>query len=115
MIILLGLLFFSFLSVLLFHVQGIGGAILIGADLVIVDFFWQWLRFQASNKWGTKSLVYGMLGGLLLRTASIILFFKFGAWWLGFHTIAFDVLLAFLLFIPLMSIIEARKFKMETK
>jgi hypothetical protein len=112
---LLGLIIFPFCITMFFQIHGIGGAVLLGLDMIAVDCLWQWLRFQLFKKFGTQQLLYGILGGLILRTITAIFFLKFGAWWLGFQSTAFFIMILFLLFIPLISLIEAKKIKMETK
>ncbi len=112
---LLSVIVIPFAITLFFQLRGIGGAVLLGLDMIAVDCLWQWLRFQLFKKYGTQQLLYGILGGFVLRTVTAIFFLKFGAWWLGLQSTAFFIMILFLLFIPLISLIEAKKIKMETK
>lgn len=97
------------------NIHGYLGAVLLGLDAVFCDLFWQWLRFKivSQNKMGY--LVGGILGGLVVRVASIFGFIQIGLWWLGKTSSYFLTFAALLLTIPLWSIIAAYKFKLERR
>ncbi|MGE5583154.1 MAG: hypothetical protein ACM3X9_11550 [Bacillota bacterium] len=95
------------------NIHGYPGAVILGLDAVFSDLFWQWLRFKIVRKNKTGYLVGGILGGLIVRVASIFGFIQIGLWWLGKTSSYFIVFAALLLTIPIWSIIAAYKFKLE--
>jgi hypothetical protein len=95
------------------NIHGYAGAIVLGLVAVTLDIFWQWMRFKIVRKNKTSYLVGGILGGLIVRLASVFLFINIGLRWLGEGSNYFMIFAAFLLTIPLWAIIAAHKFKLE--
>lgn len=91
------------------------GAVILGINVVTIDLFWQWLRMKLIGQLKTSNLWWGILGGLVVRVASIYLFMRVGLWWLGNGRInsTFYIFVIFLLTIPVWSIIFSFKFKPE--
>ncbi len=95
-------------------IHGIVGAVIIGLNMVAVDYGLQCLRIKFLKKVAPGRALLLILAGLVLRTLCIILFLKLGVWWLGSESVNFYVVLMFLIFIPIIGLVEAHKFKMET-
>lgn len=113
MIFLVLLIIGSFAVLMLTPVQGLGGALILGVDAVGVDLFWQWLRIRLLKKAGTKWLVIGIFGGMVMRAVSVVLFLRFATSWLGMQSLNFFIFVVFLLTIPIWSLIGTYKFKLE--
>lgn len=95
------------------NIHGYPGAVILGLDTVFCVLFWQWLRFKIVRQNKTSYLVGGVLGGLVVRVASVFGFIQIALWWLGKTSGYFMVFAALLLTIPLWSIIAVYKFKLE--
>jgi hypothetical protein len=113
-LLLLGFIFGSLGWLFCGQIHGIAGAMIIGLNLLAVDFSVQMLRLRFLKKVAAGGILIGILGGFAFRIVSVIIFLRFGAWWLGFESIHFYILLFFLLFLPIINLIEARHFKVET-
>jgi hypothetical protein len=75
--VLTGLLLIVFLPL-----KGVGGAIGLGVMLLVVDFFWQWLRLKLFKKCRyAKELMILLL--FLVRILSILSIITFGHGWLA--------------------------------
>jgi hypothetical protein len=62
--------------------HGLIGAILLGLDLLILDFFWQCLRFAKAKRLGGK---WRASLGFFIRLGNVILWLKIGQAWLAPH------------------------------
>jgi Na+/proline symporter len=112
-LVLVFLIIILFLSLFIGNFHGICGAVILGLNAVVLDFLWQWLRVLIIKRAKGNAIFMGILGGMLLRLTSILLFLKFASWWLGNQTFDFYIFVAFLILIPLVNLIEAKKLKLE--
>jgi hypothetical protein len=105
----------SIIALFLGSLHNYVGAVILGADAILLDLFWQWLRFKIVAKGKTSHLISGIFGGLVVRVASVFCFIELGIWWLGKNSNYFLTFAACLLTIPLWSLVAAYQFKMERK
>jgi hypothetical protein len=94
--------------------HGLTGAIIWGLNILLLDFFWQWLRWRQVGKAnGTKGMTKVTLG-YFIRLFSVLAWLKIGQAW--FAPQSFLVCEAITLAIPVTSILGAymlvqRRFK----
>jgi hypothetical protein len=103
----------SLITIFAGNIHGYAGAIVLGMSGVMFDLLWQWLRFKIVTRGKTSHLIGGMIGGLVIRIASVFLFIEIGMLWLGKSSNYFMTFALILLTIPLWSLILAYKFKLE--
>jgi hypothetical protein len=116
MLILFGLLVIvSLATIFVANIHGYAAAIILGVNALAIDIFWQWLRMKIVFHNKSGGLLWGILGGLVVRILSIYLFVRVGLWWLGNGKIntAVSVFTIILLTLPVWSIIISNKFKSE--
>jgi hypothetical protein len=108
MIISLGIIFIA-------QIHGYIGAVVLGANAVGFDFVWQWVRAKLVAKNTSGSLILGILGGLIARIGSIVLFLFVSRWWLSEPKVStyFYTFAAILLAIPLWNLVASYKLQME--
>ncbi len=92
--------------------RGVAAAIILGLNMIAADYLWQWLRIRFSKS-TSRSILLVILGGMAIRLISVIVFLKLAAFWLTLHSVNFYIFLSFFGAIPLLSLVEARKFKLE--
>jgi hypothetical protein len=85
--------------------RGLAGAIIFGLNILLLDFFWQWLRWRQVGKVnGTKGMTKVTLG-YFIRLISVLALLKIGQAWLTPQS--FLVCAAITLAIPVTSILGA--------
>jgi hypothetical protein len=82
--------------------HGLIGAVLFGLDILVLDFFWQWVRWRRlrviNSLEGNRRIVFGFV----IRLANVLLGLKIGQAWLTPH--CFLICAFIVLMLPLMSI-----------
>jgi hypothetical protein len=63
--------------------HGLTGAVLLGLDLVILDFFWQCLRWRQFTKAKRSGRNLRSSFGFLIRLANLVFWLKIGQAWLA--------------------------------
>jgi peptidoglycan biosynthesis protein MviN/MurJ (putative lipid II flippase) len=104
----------SLLWLFVLNGRGVAAAIILGLNMIAADYLWQWLRIRFSKS-SSKSILLMILGGMVVRLISAIVFLKLAAFWLTLYSVDFYIFLSFFGAIPLLSLLEARKFKLETE
>lgn len=96
------------------HLEGYIAAAILGVDAVVIDLYWQWLRFTLTRSGKTSHILWGMLGGFVLRIGCLLIFLKLSSLFFKAFTPYFYLFVILLLTIPLWSLIIAYKFKQES-
>jgi hypothetical protein len=85
--------------------RGLAGAIVLGVNILLLDFFWQWVRWRKLMKTNSQGGDGMVILGYFIRLVNILLLLKIGQAWL--LPKQFMVCAAFALTIPLTSICGA--------
>ncbi|HEX7714394.1 MAG TPA: hypothetical protein VF531_10245 [Bacillota bacterium] len=96
------------------RLEGYVAAAILGTDAIVLDLYWQWLRFILVRLGKTSHMLWGILGGFVLRIACLLAFIKLSSLFFKAFSSYFYVFAILLLTIPLWSLIVAYKFKQES-
>lgn len=94
--------------------QGYIAAAVLGVDAIVLDLYWQWLRFTLIRLGKTSYMIWGVLGGFVLRIACLLMFLKISSLFFKAFSAYFYLFVILLLTIPLWSLVAAYKFKQES-